>query len=240
MHTVALTITEDYIPPRARKVRQRDVTFEHAVEIRSYSSAEAPVALRINGERFGLDKIRTDLRGIEGKLYTEVADGVLEPEMRVTNETSRFAAAEEAQESFAEIILIDGTVWKRVGEPVYELSYGRFSDSEYVGVAYTQGPSDRQCFYNAHEAELVREIGSAHYKTIFMHSKIEVLDPSYIKVESAADRVNKLMDDVKAQLSKKLESIVAESDPDGLREQISSFNDLTDALTSKIWGLPKI
>lgn len=135
---------EQYLPsPRHRKLREREIKSPFSVEVDEVSSKDAPIVLRThNYERYtdgGITPV--DYRKYGDSLYTPVLNFDLrtcvdEKEARDPFPPKKLGmylsvrwghltmeeAQHEAKEKASPYLLIDGQLWKKTGEPMYEIA----------------------------------------------------------------------------------------------------------------------
>ncbi len=172
---ITITYDEEYIPPRCRKPRYRKAEKTYRARVRCITKADAPVAFILSDyhhRREGTTKIRL----YKGKLYMletwqRYAPGKPEcpldrefigfgPEtaktLRLHNYNTCHGYEEQAaqlREEAARRLVIDGLVWIRCGEPVYEvmtfgLGHNHGGTGLFVQTSYNPNVS-RDRYFNA-------------------------------------------------------------------------------------------
>ena len=139
---VDLRYVEEYLPsPRHRKLREREVKESFAVEVPETSSDSAPVVLRTHDLKRYCDAaiVPTDYRQFNGALFTPVR--VCDMRVPENNEEanrpfpannlthyircryglSKEAAIEELTCYANDFLVIDGALWQKAGEPMYQV-----------------------------------------------------------------------------------------------------------------------
>lgn len=137
MNTFEVTAKVTYrpvrIPPRCRKPRRVEEVFEMTLQIPVLQGAQAPVACAFHADEFdphGIQHPREGLRFYKDRFYTktDATPGSQSfPAVRFIDAYTedRREAEREAAEKFEDRIIIDGSVWKVVGEPYYSVvGYG--------------------------------------------------------------------------------------------------------------------
>lgn len=131
---VAYKFTEDFIPPRCRKPRTREVTETMTLDIPAVKSAEAPIALthpvwkfphparkiyRWYKENLYVREVRP-CAGEETWMPLKDLRARLSSVQQYMIKPSREAAVEAAKERASEYLILNGNeVWAKTGEPRY-------------------------------------------------------------------------------------------------------------------------
>lgn len=138
---IELEYMEDYLPtPRHRKLRQREASEPYSITVKETSSEKAPVVLRTHDIKRYCDGVQaTDYRQYNGQLYTSLrrCDMMHTEDMKKANEpfpadelvhyvrnhgrVSREEAVKQIREYVNRFLLIDGVLWERAGEPMYQV-----------------------------------------------------------------------------------------------------------------------
>ena len=138
---IKLKYLEDYLPtPRHRKLRQREASEPYSLTVTETSSENVPVVLRTHDIKRYCDGIQaTDYRQYNGQLYTPLrrCDMMYTDDMVKANEpfpadelihyirnhgrVSRDEAIEQIADYVNRFLLIDGVLWERAGEPMYQV-----------------------------------------------------------------------------------------------------------------------
>ncbi len=170
---------EAYLPPRCRKPRYREAEKTYRARVRCITKADAPVAFVLSDYNHRQDG-STKIRLYKGKLYMletwqRYAPGKPEcpfdrefigfgPEttktLRLHNYNTCYGYEEQAaqlREEAARRLVIDGLVWIRCGEPVYEvmtfgLGHNHGCTALFVETAYNPNVS-RDRYFNALQGE---------------------------------------------------------------------------------------
>lgn len=138
---VKLKYIESYLPsPRHRKLREREASQDVSLDLREVTPADAPVVLRTHDLKHYCDGIQpTDYRQYNGALYTQLRICDLKnPEsdaeanqpvsahqlMRFYRNYKRLSkedALQAVSEYLDRYLLIDGVLWRKTGEPMYQV-----------------------------------------------------------------------------------------------------------------------
>ncbi|MFC0313558.1 hypothetical protein ACFQNE_03160 [Gordonia phosphorivorans] len=120
---------DGYLPTtRHRKLRYRDVEESVNVDVRSVTSAEAPVAFTVDGKPIRLydGRLYTQRSVRKDELFVAVIPGSSDfpadqraPGYRAYADRAAFLAAAD---QVALSVIINGTVWDRTGEPCYTVN----------------------------------------------------------------------------------------------------------------------
>lgn len=131
--TAKVTYRPERIPPRCRKPRRVDEVFEMTMEIPVLQGAQAPVACAFHADEFlpnGVQHPKEGLRFYGDRFYTRTdatpgGDGFPAVRYIDTYTGDRREAEREAVAKFEDRIIVDGFVWKAIGEPYYSVvGYG--------------------------------------------------------------------------------------------------------------------
>lgn len=134
-HTVTAVVTYRpvRVPPRCRNPRPVAEEFSMSMDIPVLQGAETPVAAMFHPEAYLPHGIKHPLEGLrhyEGRLYTKTdatPGSAGFPDTRYIDAYTgdRREAERQAAEAFEGRIIINGFVWKAVGEPYYKVvGYG--------------------------------------------------------------------------------------------------------------------
>lgn len=205
---IGFTYTEEYLPtPRCRKFREREVTSSIAVCIKECKKEEAPLVMSVKTP-FSDD---TEIRIFRGKLYRNVQWWNVE-EGKDKNETCQSidwqfylwgqetyndckwsnrrgdAHSKKAIKNRAsKLLVVDGMVFERTTEPVYNITCFGLNDSVGMFVEYRDRFSTQKGCYSALEREECHEELKdrlAHCRNIYdnyPYHVIEVFDEQWVK-----------------------------------------------------------
>lgn len=216
--TLTIQTVEDIVPPGKRKPVPTDVTFEHTLDLASYTAEEAPVVMfetHKDGTR------ATEYRGVDMRCYMK-AHGGHKPRTEYSRSMSRFHAVREIAEDWARYVLIDGETWRQVSEPCYRVEpqgWSRLNSSICVALSGEGGP-DVTMFnaFNAHELELAKEVAlKGTSGEVDVRQTLEILDPSYVRIPSYRDRVHQARQEARERLEEIQEALEAFEDREGLQ-----------------------
>ncbi|MGY3567939.1 hypothetical protein [Sinomonas sp. RB5] len=188
------------VPPRCRNPRPVPRTFEHSVQVRSYTGAEAPVVARVH-LRSGRP---VELRQADGVFYRPADEEALPDSMTVDAQWSRTAseAIGAAVERVRGRVLIDGQMWQAAGEPVYQVMTFGLGDnhgSSILDPRLTWAGEDLEQASYLSGLDRVRAVAAAVEVAVSRGDSlsvdrirdwppIEVLDPSVFTLQPAAAR----------------------------------------------------
>lgn len=213
---------EEYLPtPRHRKLRERTVQEEITFEIEETTTDRAPVALRTHDIKHYCDGIQaSDYRYYNGTLYTalRLCDMRVPDDYNEANKPfpveligqyyhsygrhTRDEALKAVSDFARRFLLIDGFLWERAREPMYEIcTFGLGHNHAGIGTALmiTDHFNDN-CRWTSYFTALQQEEAiAAAVKTAIARGddksidsiqdrryRIEVLDPSVIKADPKA------------------------------------------------------
>lgn len=216
--TTALTVTYTYesweIPPRCRKARAvvREATV--TIDIPTVTSAQAPVVMRVPTSTWGADARMAELRGFDGHLFEPMTtERVFDtwpleaPSVQAGSDQfplqqrADYAHAPQVtgearvREGFSGYLIVDGMVWVRSDEPVYEVSTTGLGDDHggtHLDIRrwthdelMTHPATDRDAAV-AHALEVASARGNTRTQWIVETNRIEVLDPAYVRTPHRA------------------------------------------------------
>lgn len=179
--TITMTATgtyaiADYIPPRCRKPRY--TSFDTEVEVEIPVVGRGDVTLAFTSEE--TMRVGTEVVEYEGLLYTPIVDGIAsgeqDREVHLSADSPRFSrvvdfrhdfnasSAEEferqARERLLETLIVDGTVYTRVGEPRYVVSTFGFGNNHggtsLTSATFDNGNIPAEMYFRADEFEQAR------------------------------------------------------------------------------------
>ena len=212
-YPVTIEYLESYIPPRCRKPRYREAKKVYNARIRCVTKADAPVAFLLSDYHHtheGTVKIRL----YKGKLYMletsqHYAPGkngyngefigwrpTVADKMKGLYIWNDNASYEEQRRSYrkeaADRLIIDGLVWKRCGEPMYQintfgLGHNHGGTALFVETAYNPNISKKRYFNALHGDQAVAEMNRiaerrGDTQSVGRYGKmIEVLIPECVK-----------------------------------------------------------
>lgn len=203
---------ESYIPKRCRKPRFNEKTKEVKLKVRSVTSQEAPVAFRLS-DYHHVSENTTEIRFFKGKLWEQVNNRrmfcggdlnqvgfedlprLLYPGLTYDEkERSRDYCISRYKEEIRRFLVIDGKIWRRVGEPRYVvntfgLGHNHGGTGLFVETFYNENIAKRNYFSAldvdkavAYANEVARRRGDTNDVGKF-EKMIEVLMPECVKVK---------------------------------------------------------
>lgn len=216
MEDVKISITfyyyEPFIPPRCRKTRYIKKTEEVKFKVRSVTSQEAPVAFRLS-DYHHVSENTTEIRFFKGKLWEQVNNRrmfcggdlnqvgfedlprLLYPGLTYDEkERSRDYCISRYKEEIRRFLVIDGKIWRRVGEPRYVvntfgLGHNHGGTGLFVETFYNENIAKRNYFSAldgdkavAYANEVAQRRGDTEDVGTF-EKMIEVIMPDCVKLK---------------------------------------------------------
>lgn len=254
--SIAITTTVIYrperIPPRCRKPRPVFEQFVITTEVPSVSGGNAPVAAVLDSESLysaAIDRPAAGLRYYGGNLYTRDGDNSANSTgftIRTAEcwTSDRAEAEERAVGHLKDLLIVDGMVWRRIGEPFYVVRvYGMSANhgGTTIGLDFLRDGTPlgaREFAVTEPEAaiEAALKVASKRRDTHYLEAirefrGIKVLIPEAFKIAPQSARAASKEAEARA-LANEAASLLSESFD---REQLRKIQDLLKDLDVLVW-----